>query len=123
MIATVDFSTQKIHYQETLPSFNNIGLRRVAFFSDSLYFATSSSTYIKTNFPAMQENPQKNILEAIKFDEKGLIPAIAQDNKTGQILMFAWMNKESINATIKTKFTFFIIESKKLFKKFFYIFI
>ena len=66
----------------------------------------------------MQENPQKNILEAIKFDEKGLIPAIAQDDKTGQILMFAWMNKESINATIKTKFAHYFSRSRgKLWKK------
>ena len=66
----------------------------------------------------MQENPQENILEAIKFDEKGLVPAIAQDAQTGQILMFAWMNKESINATIKTKFAHYFSRSRgKLWKK------
>ena len=30
-------------------------------------------------------------LDEIKWDEKGLLPAIAQDHKTGKILMFAWM--------------------------------
>ena len=39
-------------------------------------------------------------LEGIKWDDKGLIPAIAQDYKTGQVLMFAWMNKESLSLTI-----------------------
>lgn len=39
-------------------------------------------------------------LERIKWDEKGLIPAIAQDYKTGRILMVAWMNQESLRLTV-----------------------
>jgi len=39
-------------------------------------------------------------LDNIKWDEKGLIPAIAQDYETGKILMFAWMNKESLELTV-----------------------
>ncbi|QOL80262.1 phosphoribosyl-AMP cyclohydrolase [Pseudooceanicola spongiae] len=38
----------------------------------------------------------------LKFDEKGLIPAIAQDADTGEILMMAWMNAESIAMTLNT---------------------
>ena len=38
-------------------------------------------------------------LEDLKWDKNGLIPAIAQDEKTGKILMFAWMNKESLQQT------------------------
>ena len=38
-------------------------------------------------------------LEQLKWDKNGLIPAIAQDAKTGKILMFAWMNKESLQQT------------------------
>ena len=40
-------------------------------------------------------------LEQLKFDEQGLIPAIAQDHETNEILMFAWMNKESLVLTIE----------------------
>ncbi len=40
-------------------------------------------------------------LEQIQFDDQGLIPAIAQDFETGEILMFAWMNKESLALTIE----------------------
>lgn len=40
-------------------------------------------------------------LEQIQFDDQGLIPAIAQDFETGEILMFAWMNKESLTLTIE----------------------
>ena len=37
----------------------------------------------------------------IKFDEKGLIPVIAQDVNTDDVLMFAWMNHESFKRTLK----------------------
>ena len=42
-------------------------------------------------------------IEELRFDNYGLIPAIAQDWLDGSILMLAWMNKESLNKTIKTK--------------------
>ncbi len=35
-------------------------------------------------------------LDEIKWDEQGLVPAIAQDADTGRVLMFAWMNRESL---------------------------
>ena len=38
-------------------------------------------------------------LDEIRWDEKGLAPAIAQDAKTGRILMVAWMNRESLALT------------------------
>ena len=38
-------------------------------------------------------------LNPIMWDEKGLVPAIAQDYQTGQILMMAWMNQESLKLT------------------------
>ena len=37
----------------------------------------------------------------LKFDEKGLIPVIAQDYKTGQVLMLAYANKEAIKLTLE----------------------
>ena len=39
----------------------------------------------------------------MKFDEKGLIPAIAQDYKTGEVLMQAYMNEESLRLTKRNK--------------------
>ncbi|MDF5729207.1 MAG: phosphoribosyl-AMP cyclohydrolase [Rhizonema sp. PD38] len=41
-------------------------------------------------------------IEKLKFNEKGLIPAIAQDYLDGTILMMAWMNSESIQHTLET---------------------
>ena len=53
-----------------------------------------------------------------KFDDKGLIPAIAQDSETGQILMVAFMNREALELTIKTGYaTYFSRSRKKLWKK------
>ncbi len=40
-----------------------------------------------------------NWLDEIRFDENGLIPAIAQDANSGKILMMAWMNRESLELT------------------------
>jgi phosphoribosyl-AMP cyclohydrolase len=41
-------------------------------------------------------------LEEVRFDAQGLIPAISQDAQTGQILMVAWMNAESLAETVAT---------------------
>jgi len=43
-----------------------------------------------------------NLINQIKFGADGLIPAIAQDWKTGEILMCAYMNAESLTKTIET---------------------
>lgn len=40
-------------------------------------------------------------LDEIRWDDKGLAPAIAQDAKTGRILMVAWMNRESLALTVE----------------------
>ncbi len=39
---------------------------------------------------------------SLRFDAYGLIPAIAQDHQTGQVLMMAWMTAESLAATLAT---------------------
>lgn len=42
------------------------------------------------------------ILYQVEFDAQGLIPAIAQDHESGQVLMMAWMNRDSLEETIRT---------------------
>ncbi len=46
-------------------------------------------------------NP-KIFLDEITFDERGLVPAIAQQHDTGEILMMAWMNREAVTETLET---------------------
>ncbi len=41
-------------------------------------------------------------LNEVVWDDQGLVPAIAQDAKTGEVLMFAWMNREALEKTLAT---------------------
>ena len=41
-------------------------------------------------------------LNEIKWDEHGLVPVIAQDADTGEVLMFAWMNREALSRTVES---------------------
>jgi phosphoribosyl-ATP pyrophosphohydrolase/phosphoribosyl-AMP cyclohydrolase len=50
-----------------------------------------------------------------KFDKQGLIPAIIQDHKTKDVLMIAYMNKESLRKTIKSGKTCFWSRSRKVY--------
>ncbi len=57
-------------------------------------------------------------LDEIKWTRDGLIPAIAQDYKTGQVLMMAWMNREALEATVKENRAIYYSRSrKKLWRK------
>jgi phosphoribosyl-ATP pyrophosphohydrolase/phosphoribosyl-AMP cyclohydrolase len=49
----------------------------------------------------------------IKFDEAGLVPAIVQDHATGEVLMLAYMNAESLNKTLETGETWFWSRSRQ----------
>jgi phosphoribosyl-ATP pyrophosphohydrolase/phosphoribosyl-AMP cyclohydrolase len=54
----------------------------------------------------------------LKFNEKGLIPCVVQDIETGEVLMVAYMNKESLKKTLATKKTWFYSRSRqKLWQK------
>lgn len=43
-----------------------------------------------------------SVLDAVRFDAAGLVPAIAQQHDTGEVLMMAWMNRESLAETLAT---------------------
>ena len=58
------------------------------------------------------------VFNKLKFDQNGLIAAIAQDQKTSEVLMMAWMNKESLRLTIESGYaTYFSRSRKSLWKK------
>jgi phosphoribosyl-AMP cyclohydrolase len=42
------------------------------------------------------------LIDIVKFDDKGLVSAIAQDYATGEVLMLAYMNRESLTETLET---------------------
>ena len=54
-----------------------------------------------------------NVLDDLNFDGNGLVPAIVQDSETGEVLMMAYMNREAIMETIRTRRTHFYSRSRK----------
>ena len=51
--------------------------------------------------------------ENLKFDEKGLIPAVVQDAKTGEVLMLGYMNRESVELTLRDGQVWFYSRSRQ----------
>jgi phosphoribosyl-ATP pyrophosphohydrolase/phosphoribosyl-AMP cyclohydrolase len=49
----------------------------------------------------------------LKFDEKGLIPAIAQDDDTGEVLMLGYMNEEALRLTLTSGEVWFYSRSRQ----------
>ncbi len=54
-----------------------------------------------------------DVLAQVTFDDQGLVPAIAQDNNTGEVLMFAWMNKQSLALTLEKQQAVYYSRSRK----------
>ena len=52
-------------------------------------------------------------IDELKFDERGLIPAIVQDAQTGQVLTLAWMNRESLGISMEKELTCFWSRSRQ----------
>ncbi len=53
-----------------------------------------------------------NILDNVKFDNRGLVPAIVQDVRTREVLMLAYMNQESLGLTLEKGETYFYSRSR-----------
>jgi phosphoribosyl-AMP cyclohydrolase len=47
----------------------------------------------------LKEDTSESWIDSIQWDDKGLVPAIAQETGSGKILMMAWMNRESLALT------------------------
>jgi phosphoribosyl-AMP cyclohydrolase len=63
------------------------------------------------------ENTEK-FLDKVKFDDKGLVPAVTQDAGSKQVLMLAYMNRESLKLTLETGLCHYYSRSRqKLWKK------
>lgn len=53
------------------------------------------------------------MIENLRFDNKGLIPAVVQDADSGQVLMLGYMNKESLSRTLSTGEVWFYSRSRQ----------
>lgn len=52
-------------------------------------------------------------IDEVKYDERGLVPAVVQDSRTGEVLMLAFMNAASLLKTIETGETWFWSRSRQ----------
>ena len=60
----------------------------------------------------------EEIPDMLSFDDRGLIPAIVQDSQNGEVLMLAYMNRDSLQKTLETGLTWFWSRSRgKLWNK------
>ena len=55
---------------------------------------------------------QSSLIDDVRFDERGLVPVIVQDAATGEVLMMAYMNRESLAKTLATGETWFWSRSR-----------
>lgn len=53
-------------------------------------------------------------IEGLRFNDQGLIPCIVQDAGTGEVLMMAWMNAESVQRTLDQRTTWFWSRSRQM---------
>ena len=67
----------------------------------------------KTSIPHTSFILSDEVAEKITYNNDGLVPAIIQENETGQVLMMAWMNKESLERSLTTGRTWFWSRSRK----------
>ena len=63
--------------------------------------------------PSITPHPQMTFFDQLKFDAQGLIPAIIQEQKSGRVLMLAWMNRASLQTTLATGKTHFWSRSRQ----------
>lgn len=57
------------------------------------------------------------MFEILKFDDKGLIPAVIQEINTKEVLMVAYMDREALRLTIETGYTHFWSRSRQMYWK------
>jgi len=55
-----------------------------------------------TPLPISDPEARARLIRAVRFDARGLVPAIAQQHDTGEVLMMAWMNAQSLEETLAT---------------------
>jgi phosphoribosyl-AMP cyclohydrolase len=54
-----------------------------------------------------------SLIDLVKFDEKGLVTAIAQDFKTGEVLMLAYMNRDTLDETLEKNVMVYFSRSRQ----------
>ena len=67
---------------------------------------------------SVEQISASDLVAAVAFDAAGLVPAIAQDAKTGEVLILAWMNKDALKRTLETgEVTYWSRSRQELWRK------
>ena len=72
-----------------------------------------------TDLKALETSPNgtrldlAEFLDVVKFNDQGLVPAIAQDSASGTVLMLAWMNRDAIDETLASGLVTYYSRSRK----------
>jgi phosphoribosyl-AMP cyclohydrolase len=68
--------------------------------------------------PAADAGGRDELIADLKFDERGLIPVIAQSEADGAVLMMAWMNREALSKTLaEGRMTYYSRSRRRLWRK------
>ena len=105
------------HFAEAVKQAGARGVLAASVFHSGKFSIAQVKQYLEeAGIPVL--HPGQIDLGAVRFDEKGLVPAIAQDAATGTVLMLAYMNRESLELTLRTrKATYFSRSRQKLWVK------
>jgi phosphoribosyl-AMP cyclohydrolase len=69
----------------------------------------------RQSLSTLAKDQSVHIPDNLKYDEKGLIPAVIQDWRSKEVLMVAYMNAESVKRTVETGLTWFWSRSRRCF--------
>lgn len=73
----------------------------------------SQGEWISVEYAGEKLEPLAAAAANVRFDERGLVPAVVQQVGSGEVLMVAWMNAESLSLTLRTGTTWFWSRSRQ----------
>ena len=73
----------------------------------------SQGEWISVEYAGEKLEPLAAAAANVRFDERGLVPAVVQQAGSGEVLMVAWMNEESLSLTLRTGTTWFWSRSRQ----------
>ncbi len=73
----------------------------------------SQGEWISVEYAGEKLEPLAAAAANVRFDERGLVPAVVQQAGSGEVLMVAWMNAESLSLTLRTGTTWFWSRSRQ----------
>ena len=101
-----------VHFADAVKKAGARGVLAASVFHSGKFSIAQVKQYLEgEGIPVLR--PGEIDLGAVRFDEKGLVPAIAQDAASGTVLMLAYMNRESLEQTLRTRLATYFSRSRQ----------